>query len=513
MAPDRNDSENTPIRVRMTALSDFAPPVGASRQARPSPIRRTPMPRPALVAILATALATALPGAPGPARADPAAPGSATAHYTAFPDGYDMPAGFDFSRGTAPTEADWTAGEARLLGFLERRDFPALRAHAWQVFAGMTSPAPGGFAVWESWFTADTVYAGPQAGGGPDTLSDRRADIHGARQLGFGLTGAPEPDPGESVAANVLFNRDVRDHIWANALQKPGTLDQINAGFDRDKTPLLDRSIPQFPHAAIAVKTIWSVVAKDGLTVLPVWDGELDQPEVKVSPPYPSDVWPRCVAVAPGPGTAARTTADVTCNKRPVTAAVIGLDSFYHFQITEAELKSVTDAVGPAPKDGTPEKIAVGDYAILLGIHFTTREIPNWVWATAWWHDRPDQAPFGSDRPDNVTGVWRNYMMNSGYSRDVPLAVDGGPATVWNPYIEGKYPNGMRSNCMSCHVRAVYPRLDPVIEGFDLCGALPVLRGEGSLPLDAPALASRTRLEFLWSILLDTRPEGKGPCG
>ncbi|MEW9920650.1 hypothetical protein AB2B41_13620 [Marimonas sp. MJW-29] len=457
------------------------------------------------------ALCVALTSLAPAAQADPAAAGASTADYAPFPKGYDMPAGFDFSRGTDPTDADWVAGEARLLGFLEKRDFPALRAHAWQVFAGMTSPAPGGYAVWESWFTDDVVYSGPE-GKPPATLSDRRANIHGARQFGIGLAGVPEPNPGESVAANVLFNMPVRNHIWANALFKPDTLDQINETFNRNKTPLLDRSIPQFPPNAIAIKTIWSVVAKDGLTVLPVWDGELDQPEVKVSPPYPSAVWPRCVAISPDPGFA-KSTADVTCNKRPLTAAVVGLDGFYHFQITEAELEAVTNAVSPGPKDGTPAKIETGDYAILLGIHFTTREIPNWVWATAWWHDRPDQAPFGSDRPDNVTGVWRNYMLNSGYSRDVPVAVDGGPATVWNPYIEGKYPDGMRSNCMSCHVRAVYPRLDPVIEGFDLCGALPVLRGEGSLPLDSPALATRTRLEFLWSILLDTRPKNKQPCG
>lgn len=461
--------------------------------------------------ILAPLLACSALSLSGPAQSDTAATGEAKATYAAIPKGYDMPAGFDFSKGTDPTEADWVAGEARLMEFLEKRNFPALRAHAWQIFAGLTSPAPGGYAVWESWFTADAVYAGPEARR-QTTLSDRRSAIHGARQLGIGLTGAPEPNPGESVAANVLFNMAVRDHIWTHDLYKPGTLDKINAGFDKTNTPLLDRSIPQFPHQAVALKTIWSVVSSDGLTVLPVWDGELDQPEVKVSPPYPSDVWPRCVAVSPDPGFA-HPTADVTCNNRPLTAAVVGLDSFYHFQITKAELKAVTAAVGKGPKDGTPAEIKVGDYAILLGIHFTTREIPNWVWATAWWHDRPDQAPFGSDRPDNVTGVWRNYMMNSGYSREVPLAVDGGPATVWNPYIEGKYPDGMRSNCMSCHVRAVYPRLDPVIEGFDLCGALPVLRGEGSLPLDSPALASRTRLEFLWSILLDTRPKGKGPCG
>ena len=442
--------------------------------------------------------------------AEPAAISTTPATYVPVPGGYDMPAGYDFANGP-PTEADWVAGEAHLLGLLEKRDFAALRAHAWQVFAGITSPAPGGYAVWESWYSSDTVYAGPE-GAAPETLSDRRAAIHGARQLGFGLTGAPEPDPGESVAANVMFNQEIRDHIWTNQLYKPDTLDLINAEFDANKTPLLDRSIQQFPYQAIALKTIWSVVSSEGLTVLPVWDGDLDLPQVKVSPPYPSDVWTRCVAISPDPGYA-QPTAQVTCNRQPLEATVVGLDGFYHFQITQAELDAVTEAVRPGPVDGTPSKIKVGDYAILLGIHFTTREIPNWVWATAWWHDQPNGAPYGLGRPDNVTGVWRNYRMNSGYSREVPVAIDGGPATVWNPYIEGKYPDGMRSNCMSCHVRAVYPRLEPVIDGFDMCGALPVLRGDASLPLNDPVLATRTRLEFLWSILLDTRSEEKAPCG
>lgn len=435
------------------------------------------------------------------AWAEPAADGNAAATYAPVPPGYDMPAGYDFAKGP-PTEADWMAAEARLLGLLAAGDHAALRAHAWQVFAGITSPAPGGYAVWESWYTADAVYGGPDAAT-PQTLADRRDDIHSARQLGFGLPGAAEPDPGQSVAANVLFSDEVRQHIWTNGLHKPGTLAQINAAFDAAKTPLADRSIPQFPHQAIAVKTIWSVVSAEGLTVLPVWDGTLDLPEVKVSPPYPSDVWTRCVAIAPDAANASAT-ARVTCNREPLEVAVVGLERFYHFRITEAELAAVKDAVSPGPLDGTPAEIKVGDFAILLGMHFTTREIPNWVWGTAWWHDRPGSAPFGADRPDNVSGVWRNYMMSDGYSREVPLAVDGGPHTVWNPYIEGKYPNGMRSNCMSCHVRAVYPRLAPVIEGNDVCGALPVLRGDASLPLDDPALGSRTRLEFLWSILLST---------
>ena len=99
---------------------------------------------------IVSALVFTLFGLMGGAQADPAAPGANPASYVPFPKGYDMPAGFDFSKGKDPTQADWDAGEARLLGFLEKRDFPALRAHAWQIFAGMTSPTPGGYAVWEA---------------------------------------------------------------------------------------------------------------------------------------------------------------------------------------------------------------------------------------------------------------------------------------------------------------------------------------------------------------------------
>lgn len=422
--------------------------------------------------------------------------------YRPIPPGHDMPAGFA-ADGRAPTREDFAAGERRLLALLEAGDFAALRDHAWQVFAGLTAPTPEGWAVWESWYPSEVVYAGPQADPAPFAMA--RFSMHPARQHGLGRPGAPEPAAGASVAAAVLFNREARNHIWENMLHDPATLPRLNAAFDRDGAALKDRSIPQFPYDAVAVKTVWDVVPAEGRRVLPVWDGGLDVAEVALTPSYPPANWTRCVAVSAEPAPAAGPVA-VTCNGHPMEVAVLSADAFYGFVITEAEVDAVREATGN-------KEAKAGDVAILTGLHFTTREIPNWVWATVWWHDRPDEGPFGAGRPDAVVGAWRNYRLAAAYDRDEPRAVDGGPAAAFNPYIEGKYPDGLRSNCMSCHVRAVYPRLPPKIDTFDMCGALPVTRGEASLPLDDPALGARTRLEFLWSILLAPRWNADDPCG
>jgi hypothetical protein len=57
----------------------------------------------------------------------------------------------------------------------------------------------------------------------------------------------------------------------------------------------------------------------------------------------------------------------------------------------------------------------LGDYVALVAVHVITHEIPGWVWATFWWHDEPDAAPFGGDRPKTIGNVFRHYLMRVDY--------------------------------------------------------------------------------------------------
>ena len=122
-----------------------------------------------------------------------------------------------------------------------------------------------------------------------------------------------------------------------------------------------------------------------------------------------------------------------------------------------------------------------GDQLVLLAMHLTTREIPDWIWTTYWWHDRPDAGPFAADRPAAVAGVWRNYLMDVAYSAATPAEADGAPNIAFNPYLE-TFAAGTRSNCMACHQGAVWTP----------SGAAPVPAGDARpAPARRPALRRR----------------------
>ena len=95
--------------------------------------------------------------------------------------------------------------------------------------------------------------------------------------------------------------------------------------------------------------------------------------------------------------------------------------------------------------------------------------------------------------------------MNTAFSIDTPGAPDGGAHIAYNPYIEAKFKNGVQSNCAACHNRASYPALTD-----HLCGALPITRGSHDFQPTSPDREGRTKLEFLWSLLI--RPEPGPPA-
>jgi hypothetical protein len=115
------------------------------------------------------------------------------------------------------------------------------------------------------------------------------------------------------------------------------------------------------------------------------------------------------------------------------------------------------------------------------------------VWATFWWHDRPDAGEFAADRTANVTGVWRNYLMSASYDLNLPLAADGKAHITFNPWLEAGFPSGVVSNCMNCHHRAAaHPPQQPT-------SFLPIFRGNPD-PNDPAYAAGLLRTDYLWSI-------------
>lgn len=399
-----------------------------------------------------------------------------------------------------PPGFDFPADQQALLKYRDAVDVAAIRKHAWMVWAGLTSqPAYSEAAAFETWYAMPRAYD-PNPGSGPRGLRENFAT---PRQFSVHAD-----NPGESRLSQILFNREAFDYIRNNRMYLSQTIASLNAKFDADHTPPELRTVPPFPVSAVAIKTVWWPVRGMGLSPVPVWDNDPANPvdsgfgDTTDKRGNGADTWKRVVAVVP-PGTRMPDNARATMNfngvARPDSHAV-PLSDFYHFKITPQILKAIDDA-----KISEFGDVQVGDYAVLVAMHVSTRETPDWVWSTFWWHDRPDQGRFAQNRPIEVTGVWQHYLMDATLSMDTPREQDGSPKIVYNPYVEGKFANGVLSNCMSCHNRS----LNAPLADF-LCGALPITRGSADLRPNDPRRATRTKLEYLWSLLF--RPVPITPC-
>jgi hypothetical protein len=266
------------------------------------------------------------------------------------------------------------------------------------------------------------------------------------------------------------------------------------------------RTVPEFTRNSVGLKMSWRLIKANELRPFPVWDNDLSRPGDAIQPPLPEILWKRCVVIVPKASRPEGTKVIAQCGAFSGEYPIVHLSKFYNFKVTEENVLAIKQTIGPIAE--------VGDFLILAGFHYTTKEIPQWVWGTFWWHDQPELGEYGRDRSPKVIGVWRNYLMDIGYSRDLPNGEDGGPHDVMNPYIEARFPNGIRSNCMTCHARSTLPRLpaEPGAPAFDLCGALPVTRGGSDLPDNDARLKTRLKLDFLWSALLRTAPSEARLC-
>lgn len=332
------------------------------------------------------------------------------------------------------------APEAQQLRLRDNDDVAAMRRHGWAVLAAASWPGRDGAPAFARWPSLSDTF-----GGGPRF-----------RRIDQVETGMPvRQGAGAPMMMLVQFNAPAYRHIREQGLFRRATLAAINAGFAAD-TPPERRAIAPFPRDALAIKTVWTVVHAEGLTPVSVWDGAGDAEPA---------TWPRTVMVGPGG---------------------VPLSRFHHLPIAAADLEAVR-AIDPSAR--------AGDHIVLLAVHLTTREIPDWIWATWWWHDRPGQGPFAAGRPAALGGAWRNYLMDVAYSAETPREADGAANVVFNPYLETS-PGGHASNCMACHQGAVWTPAGPA-------PFLPVMRG--SRPPDDPLFRTGTRLDFMWSIATEAR--------
>jgi hypothetical protein len=384
-----------------------------------------------------------------------------------------------------------------LFDAIRRGDVVRLRRHLWNVFAGLTSqdapetadvpriPHP----IFLSWYTKANLFNAPDESNG-------RFGLELPKQLAslFGKAAAPAGSanagkgPFSPVLSKEYFNAPAFTHITHNHLNDGKERTKLNCALGA-AVPEERQIRPSFPTSAVVLKTMWRVVSGKQLTALPVWDPESNSAQPDGNDPdsviLPAGRWARFVAVDPDPKhDAGERYADVFTSDGLIQQAhVVPLSSFYSIRIDANTLGTAAEL--------THQAADPGDYLVLVGMHVTTKEIPNWLWATFWWHDRPDRGPFASQRPSTVRGEWRNYLMNIAYDMNEPRESDGTPRIAFNPYLETLQEGGTTSNCMSCHILATSPKQNQA-----------TIRGVVSVG-DPKLFRNRIRLDFLWSLTDD----------
>lgn len=283
----------------------------------------------------------------------------------------------------------------------------------------------------------------------------------------------------------VLFNREGRDHARGkrNGYHLPATYKELQKKFDRRRVDTHKRSIDEFPRGTVALKTVWWPIPGTGMTAVPLWE---PRPGLDPKMQYWPSTWTDFVIVDPSrehiPIGETGEAWDVNHIWR--RGPVVSVWDFYFVKRSEVRVS----AVGGADND----------LALLVGMHITAKEIPDWVWATFWWHLRPDEPPFGCDRLPEEPGqreCWKNYVMDVAYSIETPPEdEDASPNICFNPWLEASFKYGIKSNCMGCHQRAAMEIRDRRLRrpGFDV--------ERWRLMPDDSYFADKTRTDYLWSL-------------
>lgn len=409
--------------------------------------------------------------------------------------------------------------EPDLANDLQNLDQPAMRRHAWSIWSALTAPTASGVPVMLSWYQNAEVF-------GDGTIPNPRVFLpqflSGPKDT-LGLGNPP-------IQFNT-YNQSYRDHVRSHQYQWRSTL--------RDLVGQAD-NVVDFPAEAVAVKTVWWPVRHDGLTAFPVWDEQPTRPihwgtgvgllvDQGYFGPLRSDqqselksherdgnewgTFQRVVAIDPSSDLPDDKVvpleffdpADLSYQRsasRP--ARVVPLNQFFYLQANDANTvdKINQGLMGQLTRRFWGRAFTEEDYLALVAVHLTTREAPDWVWTTFWWHDQPFEAPYGHDRPP-MASPFDHYPMEVAQSADVPLAADAGPHIAYNPYLEAGFALGTQSNCLACHQKASWTP-----EGGQ--EVYPVRRG--SLPPGDPFFKGILQTHLLWSLVFRPRNQVAAPA-
>jgi hypothetical protein len=442
-----------------------------------------------------------------------------------------------------PPQYHFPTPTATVDGWIAQSDLASIRTHGWELWAGINSPTSQTgsdgmvLPVWRTWWTQDQVLAGPpsiRALGvqAPGVRFERPKQFgHRGVKLQSSMTGAGDVTF-TGVAVTVNVDDEYAKFVWAPhpgpdgatySYYRTDSLTRLNGAWPAP-TPTANRKIEDFPPAAVSLKPTFQLVkakqnANDtntfrGLTVLPVWDGDLETGVLNTYNPAAPDPsqWKRCVLVAPT-GADQRAGSElngIPCNAHTIdNVPVVPISAFYAFALTSQEAASFNQVFSGNPAQQ-------GDYAVLVAMHMSTKEIANWTWQTFWWANGVHK--YGAP-PATLQAPWSNYEMQTAYFMTLPPNDPNGKNQLtYNPYLEaGGVTDGIHSNCMSCHTTARFAvSMNGSVDGQGYpCGYTKpnnyIAPGHGDD--DKAYFAGQTTADFSWLIGTIPPPVGNSqPC-
>ena len=432
----------------------------------------------------------------------------------------------------APAVASFPAPAAQVQAWADTRDTAKIRAHAWDVWASITTTLEGSSTpIWETWYSGYELFE-------MDPSEGRRLfpDFENPSQF-FHSGQAPIPTDGpERVTAFNRYSPSLAEAIWTRGLNRSATLEVINTTFDDLETPVIDRELitsqALVDASQIVLKPVFQIVDSSAPVAIPYWDGFTSDATTNQKNPEPH-TWKQCIAIDPSGTLTPGETIEMECNGVLSLLEVVPPESFYSIRLTKAQADDFstfalgsTDDIGVNNDTSTQalaEVVKEGNLALLVAMHVTTKEIVNWTWQTFWWSPNPLDATHGADRPDWVEGPWRNYNMLTAYYMVEEFGnPDSAPLIAFNPYLETNLEGtfepedeaevawtGVTSNCMTCHRLAAWKKneaRDPTCFSFEKNSCGPKYRDNGFIdPASEYIFGGYTKVDFLWS--LQMRPE------
>ena len=400
--------------------------------------------------------------------------------------------------------------KAEVNAWVRRNDTAAMIEHAWELWGGLTSEVtqqvggrPVRYPTFETWVDETTVF--PQqsalaAAAAPALPSGEaaREPAHRFSRPKQLLRRDGRPRRPEAAAAGppldttrvvtVKYTKEIYDNVWSHRYYQTSVMQALNESWTKTNppTPLADRKVQNFDDKSIMIKPTYQVVSGTSASLVTYWAG----PAFSSNPSAPAfNTWTKKMLVVP-PGVPRADIAGVP---------VVPVEDFYHFKLNEQEAAYINGM-----RQGT---FKVGDYAILVCMHVSGREIDNWTWQTFWWSfDKPRIPERVRSR---VAAPFDHYGVAVGYSFTTgPDSVSGLNVVCFNPYLEADFGNstfvkpgqlGIESNCMSCHRAAAWP-------APNLPNNASYLTANGILRPDDPYFRGMTKVDFVWGFGDDVPP-------